>query len=66
MSKPQPVKQKPENTKPFPYMVYIQFDGSKKAYSFGCFEEYKTGDAIVVETVRGQEIGTVYVSILAF
>lgn len=66
MSKPQPVKQKPENTKPFPYMVYIQFEGSKKAYSFGCFEEYKTGDAIVVETVRGQEIGTVYVPSLPF
>lgn len=51
---------------PFPYMVYIQFDGSKKAYSFGAYEEYKTGEPVVVETVRGQEIGTVFVPSLPY
>lgn len=63
MSKPQqqPAKKPTLKSKPFPYMVYIQFDGSKKAYSFGAFDEYKTNEPVVVETVRGQEIGTVYV-----
>lgn len=68
MSKPQqqPAKKPTLKSKPFPYMVYIQFDGSKKAYSFGAFDEYKTNESVVVETVRGQEIGTVYVPSLPY
>lgn len=50
----------------YPYMVYIQFDGSSKAYTFGAMEEFRTGDPVVVETVRGQEIGTVFVPSLPY
>lgn len=50
----------------FEYVVYVQFEGSKKAYSFGTDEIFKTGDQVVVETVRGQEIGTIYVPSLPF
>lgn len=66
MSKPAAPARKPAKTVSFPYMVYIQFDGSKKAYSFGAFDEFKTGEPVVVETVRGQEIGTVYVPSLPY
>ncbi len=62
-TQPKKVKSKPVE---FPYMVYIQFDGSKKAYSFGAYEEHKTNELVVVETVRGQEIGTVLVPSLPF
>lgn len=62
MTKPAaaPVK-KAAKPKTYPYIVYIQFDGSKKAYTFGTTLEHHTGEQVVVETVRGQEIGTVYV-----
>lgn len=68
MSKPQTAAPRKPASKPqpFPYMVYIQFDGSKKAYSFGAYDEYKTGEQVVVETVRGQEIGTVFVPSLPY
>lgn len=66
MTKPAAPAKKPAKPKPFPYMVYIQFDGSKKAYSFGAYEEFKTGEPVVVETVRGQEIGTVFVPSLPY
>ncbi len=64
--KPQNQKNHTASHKPFPYMVYIQFGGSSKAYTFGAYEEYKTGDKLVVETIRGQEIGTVYVPSLPY
>lgn len=44
----------------YPFMAYIQFDESKKTYSFGAKEPLKTNDLVVVETVRGQEIGKVF------
>lgn len=50
----------------YPYMVYIQFEGSKKTYSFGAHDQFRTGEQVVVDTVRGQEIGTVYVPSLPF
>ena len=50
----------------FTYLVYIQFEESKKPYSFGSDEKYHVGDYVVVETVRGQEIGCVCVPTIPF
>lgn len=50
----------------FPYLVYIQFEESKKPYSFGSKTKYKVNDMVVVETVRGQEIGKVCVPTMNF
>lgn len=50
----------------FPYLVFIQFEESKKPYSFGAYEYYHVNDYVVVETVRGQEIGKVCVPTLDF
>ena len=50
----------------FPYLVYIQFEESKKPYSFGSAEKYHVGDYVVVETIRGQEIGCVCVPAIPF
>lgn len=56
-----------QNEKPaYPYLVYIQFEESKKPYSFGAFEKYHVNDYLVVDTVRGQEIGKVCVPCLDF
>ncbi|WP_242744850.1 hypothetical protein [Allobaculum sp. Allo2] len=66
MSKPSSAAKPASNTKTYPFMVYIQFDGSKKVYTFGTTMEHRTGEAVVVETVRGQEIGTVYVPSMPF
>lgn len=66
MSKPSSAAKLASNTKTYPFMMYIQFDGSKKVYTFGTTMEHRTGEAVVVETVRGQEIGTVYVPSMPF
>lgn len=50
----------------YKYIVYVQFEGSKKAYSFGSNEKYYTDDMVVVETVRGQELGKVCVPTIDF
>ncbi|WP_288229852.1 regulatory iron-sulfur-containing complex subunit RicT [uncultured Faecalicoccus sp.] len=47
-----------ENRK-YKYIVYIQFEESKKAYTFGSDIPYKEQDMVVVETVRGKELGKV-------
>ena len=42
----------------FKYVVSIKFSSSKKAYNFGTNDEtLKYGDKVVVETVRGIELG---------
>ncbi|MDO4377846.1 MAG: regulatory iron-sulfur-containing complex subunit RicT [Erysipelotrichia bacterium] len=42
----------------FKYCVSVKFKGSKKAYTFGCNDQtLKYGDKVVVETVRGIELG---------
>ena len=42
------------------YVLSVRFSNSKKAYNFGTNEDiYKYGDKVVVETVRGLEIGDV-------
>lgn len=43
----------------FKYIIYVQFEESKKAYTFGASTTYKIGDYVVVETVRGKELGKV-------
>lgn len=47
-----------EKQEQFKYCVAVKFNGSKKAYTFGTNnEELKYGDKVVVETVRGVELG---------
>lgn len=41
----------------FKYIAYIQFEESKKAYTFGAYQRFKSQDIVVVETVRGKELG---------
>lgn len=43
----------------YKYIVYIQFDESKKAYTFGSNIKYDLNDQVVVETIRGKELGKV-------
>lgn len=50
----------------YKYLIYIQFDESRKSYSFGSDCAYSTNDLVVVETVRGQEIGKVCVPAMPF
>lgn len=50
-----------EETQTFKYIVYIQFDGSKKSYTFGSNTVYHVNNYVVVETVRGKELGKVCV-----
>ena len=50
----------------YKYIVYIQFEESKKAYTFGSNVKYYTNDIVVVETVRGQELGKVCVPTVDF
>lgn len=44
----------------YPYVVFVRFKGTKKAYSFGSFyDNFENGEKVVVETVRGLEMGEV-------
>ncbi len=44
----------------YPYIVYVRFEGTKKSYTFGSnHDDYEPGGHVVVETVRGLEIGEV-------
>lgn len=44
----------------YKYSVSVKFKGSKKAYHFGTNEDiYNYGDKVVVETIRGIELGDV-------
>jgi cell fate regulator YaaT (PSP1 superfamily) len=44
----------------FKYIVSIKFSSSKKAYNFGTDDDtYQYGDKVVVETVRGMELGEI-------
>lgn len=54
------VEHKEGPMKTYAYIAYISFPGSKKIYSFGTNNNsYKVGDDVVVETIRGLEIGTI-------
>lgn len=44
----------------FKYCVAVKFNGSKKAYNFGTDDDtFKYGDKVIVETVRGVELGEI-------
>lgn len=44
----------------FKYAVSVRFQNSRKPYTFGCNDETVAyGDFVVVETVRGLELGEV-------
>lgn len=55
-----------EERKIYPYLAYIQFDESRKTYTFGADEQFRTNDLVVVETIRGQEIGRCCVPSMIF
>lgn len=60
-------KETAETVRTYPYLAFVSFKESKKVYSFGCdVDEYRVGDAVVVETVRGLEIGTIVKECEAF
>lgn len=51
---------KKENKRVFTYVAYVSFKDSKKIYSFGTnIDEFKVGDDVVVETIRGLELGKI-------
>lgn len=44
----------------YKYIAFVSFKGAKKIYTFGCNEDvYKVDDYVVVETIRGQELGCI-------
>ena len=44
----------------FPYLAFVSFKASKKIYTFGTDSiDYKVGDQVIVETVRGLEVGEI-------
>ena len=44
----------------YPYVAFVSFKESKKMYTFGCENNhFKVGDQVVVETVRGVELGAI-------
>ena len=50
----------PAEAETYKYCVSVRFNGSKKAYNFGTNDETLSyGDKVVVETVRGVELGEV-------
>ena len=51
---------KEQERNPYPYIAFVSFKGSKKVYTFGTDStEYKVGDQVIVETIRGLEVGTI-------
>lgn len=53
-------EEKPVENKVYKYIAFISFKDSKKIYTFGTDEDvYKVGDHVVVETVRGLELGKI-------
>lgn len=53
-------EEKPVENKVYKYIAFVSFKDSKKIYTFGTDEDvYKVGDHVVVETVRGLELGKI-------
>lgn len=48
-----------EKRNQYEYLIYIQFESSAKQYTFGANRLYSPGQKVVVETVRGKEMGIV-------
>lgn len=46
--------------KTYPFIAYVSFTESKKVYTFGCdSDDYHVGEDVVVETIRGLELGKI-------
>lgn len=44
----------------FPYVAFVSFKASKKVYTFGTDStDYSVGDYVIVETIRGLEVGEI-------
>lgn len=53
--------------KEYKYIAFVSFSGSNKVYTFGCDEDiYRVNDDVVVETIRGQELGKIVKETEAF
>ncbi len=62
-----PKKEGKSEKRTYPYVAFVSFKGSKKIYTFGSENnDYRIGDEVVVETIRGQEIGSVVKDCEAF
>lgn len=54
------IENKEEIIENYRFLAFVSFEGSKKMYTFGTnSDEYEVNDKVVVETVRGLEIGTI-------
>lgn len=54
------VKDKPQPSRTYKYLAFVSFKESKKIYTFGTDStEFKVGDRVVVETIRGIELGEI-------
>lgn len=54
------MSEKVENKKHYPFIAYVSFKDAVKVYTFGSLHDhYYVDDLVVVETVRGQEIGKI-------
>ena len=52
-------ERKPEG-RVYKYIAFVSFKDSKKIYTFGTdVDEYRVGDDVVVETIRGLELGKI-------
>lgn len=61
------IKTAEKQSETYRYIIFISFEESKKMYSFGTnSDDYEINDKVVVETIRGLEIGTVVKECQAF
>ena len=71
MQKQEHKKQNHNEHKPegrvYTYIAFVSFKDSKKIYTFGTdVDEYRVGDDVVVETIRGLELGKIVKETEAF
>ena len=57
---PKERKEDSKSARSYHYVAYVSFSESKKVYTFGCdVNTYKVGDKVIVETIRGLEMGEI-------
>ena len=57
---PKERKEDSKSAQSYRYVAYVSFSESKKVYTFGCdVNTYKVGDKVIVETIRGLEMGEI-------
>lgn len=54
------------NKRVYNYIGYVVFKDSTKKYTFGAYQNYKANDKVVVETIRGLEVGTLAEELVNF